>query len=171
VIHQAFDRAAFELRRATFEDVLAPELTPEQRLREQEREGARATCPCCGYPTIKGRGAYDICSLCGWEDDGQDDSERCPHLRAYFENEHGRAAYADPSCVLGGPNTDYSLAEARENFAQYVTMYRPADRDFERERAQTDVKRRIVAAYDRAVDGETTFAEADAEAFSLLDEL
>jgi Cysteine-rich CPCC len=171
VIHRAFDRAEFELRRATFEDVLAPELTPEQRLREQRREGARATCPCCGYPTINGRGAFDICSLCGWEDDGQDDPERCPYLHAYFENEHGRTAYTDPSYVLGGPNTDYSLAEARENFAQYVTMYRPTDRDFERERAQTHVKRHITAAYDRAVDGEATFAEADAEARSLMDEL
>jgi hypothetical protein len=50
-------------------------------------------------------------------------------------------------------------------------MYRPTDRDFERERAQTDVKRRITEAYDRAVDGEVTFAEADAEARELLDDL
>ena len=63
------------------------------------------------------------------------------------------------------------MSEARENFAQYTTMYRPSDRDFERERAQSDVKRRIMAAYDRAVDGEATFAEADAEARSLMDEL
>ena len=73
--------------------------------------------------------------------------------------------------MVGGVNHDYSLTEARENFAQYVTMYRPTDRDFEHERAQTNVKRRIVAAYDRSVDGEATFAEADAEARALMDEL
>ena len=50
-------------------------------------------------------------------------------------------------------------------------MYRPTDRDFEHERAQTHVKRAIAAAYDRAVDGDATFAEADAEARSLMDDL
>jgi len=159
VIQRAFDRAAFELRRDTFEDVLAPELTPEQRLREQIDEGVRATCPCCGYPTINGRRAFDICPLCGWEDDGQDDAERAP------------SGSPRPDELANGPNHGYSLTEARENFAQYVTMYRPTDRDFEHERAQTHVKRAIAAAYDRAVDGDVTFAEADAEARSLIDEL
>jgi hypothetical protein len=139
--------------------VLAPELTPEQRLALQVNDGVRATCPCCGYPTINGRAAYDICSLCGWEDDGQDDAERAP------------SGCPPPAAVAGGPNLDYSLTEARENFAQYVTMYRPTDRDFERERAQTDVKRRVTDAYDRAVNGEVTFAEADAVARELLDDL
>ena len=73
--------------------------------------------------------------------------------------------------MVEGPNHGYSLAEARENFAEYVTMYRPTDRDFERERAQTDVKRRIAAAYDRAVNGDATFAEAVAEARALIDDL
>jgi cysteine-rich CPCC protein len=147
------------LRRDTFEDVLLPELTPHQRLAVQIADGVRATCPCCGYPTINGRAAYDICALCGWEDDGQDDAERAP------------SGGPPPERVVGGPNHDYSLSEARENFAQYVTMYRPTDRDFEHERAQTNVKRAIAAAYDRAVDGETTFAESDAEARSLIDDL
>ena len=147
------------MRRDTFEDVLAPELTPEQRVYVQVHEGARATCPCCGYPTINGRGAFEICSLCGWEDDGQDDPERTV------------SGAPPPEAVAGGPNLDYSLREARENFAQYVTMYRPTDRDFERERAQTNVKRRIAAAFDRSVDGEAIFAEADAEARALMDDL
>jgi Cysteine-rich CPCC len=102
---------------------------------------------------------YEICPLCGWEDDGQDDTERAP------------SGSPRPDVIAGGPNHDYTLAEARENFALHVTMYRPTDRDFERERAQTDIKRRIIAAYDRSVEGETTFAQADAEAWSLLDEL
>lgn len=123
------------------------------------RDGARSTCPCCGYPTINGRGAYEICPLCGWEDDGQDDVERT------------LPGSPRPDAVVGGPNHDYSLTEARENFATYVTMYRPTDRDFERERAQTDVKRRIATAYERCVDGEQTFLEADAEARALMDDL
>ena len=67
-------------------------------------------CPCCGYPTLGARGDYEICSLCKWEDDGQDD----PH--------------ADE--VWGGPNGRYSLAEARRNFAQYQVMYDPTDPRF-----------------------------------------
>lgn len=27
-------------------------------------------CPCCGENTLSIRGEYDICSNCGWEDDG-----------------------------------------------------------------------------------------------------
>ncbi|GAC1577568.1 MAG: hypothetical protein NVS3B7_10920 [Candidatus Elarobacter sp.] len=139
--------------------MLAPELTPEQRVFAQVHDGARSTCPCCGYPTIAGRAAYDICTLCGWEDDGQDDPERTapgsPH----------------PGVVVGGVNHDYSLSEARTNFTQYVTMYRPTDRDFERERAQTNIKRSVAAAFERAVDGETTFAQADAHARALMGDL
>lgn len=26
-------------------------------------------CPCCGEPTISARGEYEICEVCGWEDD------------------------------------------------------------------------------------------------------
>jgi hypothetical protein len=55
---------------------------------------------------LEERGGYEICILCNWEDDGQDD----PH--------------ADE--VWGGPNQDYSLAEARKNFKRYLIMYDPA---------------------------------------------
>jgi hypothetical protein len=67
----------------------------------------RYFCPCCNYPTLNGRNSYEICGLCFWEDDGQDENNA---------NE-----------VLGGPNQDYSLTEARNNFMHYLTMYRPAD--------------------------------------------
>ncbi|WP_218025583.1 CPCC family cysteine-rich protein [Capsulimonas corticalis] len=33
----------------------------------------RYPCPCCGYPTLPRRGWQDICGLCSWHDDGQDD--------------------------------------------------------------------------------------------------
>jgi len=88
-------------------------------------------CPCCGYPTLDERGGYEICPLCDWEDDGQDDPQ------------------ADE--VWGGPNRDYSLAEARQNFAQHRIMYRPGDDrrlggpDSERE---LGAKMQIMAAFD-----------------------
>jgi len=43
--------------------------------------------------------------LCNWEDDGQNDD--------------------DANEVRGGPNSDYSLAQARENFNRYRVMHEP----------------------------------------------
>jgi tRNA pseudouridine(38-40) synthase len=51
-------------------------------------------CPCCRKVTLTERGSYEICSECGWEDDGQDDP------------------YAD--LITGGPNGRLSLTQARE---------------------------------------------------------
>ncbi|MDO8365447.1 MAG: CPCC family cysteine-rich protein [Saprospiraceae bacterium] len=65
-------------------------------------------CPCCHFPTLTQRKVFEICLLCNWEDDGQDDHN------------------ADQ--VLGGPNHDYSLTEARNNFKKYLTSYRPSDK-------------------------------------------
>lgn len=39
----------------------------------------KCTCPGCGYPTLPERGAYEICKVCNWEDDGQDD-ENCDEI-------------------------------------------------------------------------------------------
>ena len=91
----------------------------------------RCACPCCGYPTLRGRGGYEICELCWWEDDGQDD-----------EN-------ADE--VPGGPNAEYSLNHARENFQLFGVMYSPAEdrriggADSEAERA---IKEKIVNLFE-----------------------
>jgi hypothetical protein len=75
------------------------------------RPSARDLCPCCGFPTLGGRAFFEVCSLCNWEDDGQDDHN------------------ADE--VLGGPNADYSLSEARKNFRERGHMYRAGgDRRF-----------------------------------------
>jgi hypothetical protein len=53
-------------------------------------------CPCCRYVTLEERGSYDICPICFWEDDGQDDH--------------------DADVVRGGPNGRLSLIAARKNF-------------------------------------------------------
>ncbi|HXA00080.1 MAG TPA: CPCC family cysteine-rich protein [Candidatus Dormibacteraeota bacterium] len=56
-------------------------------------------CPCCAFKTLFGRGGFEICPVCWWEDDGQDDH--------------------DAEQVRGGPNGALSLTEARKNFATY----------------------------------------------------
>ena len=32
-------------------------------------------CPCCGHATLSERGLYQICPVCFWEDDGQDNHD------------------------------------------------------------------------------------------------
>jgi Cysteine-rich CPCC len=53
-------------------------------------------CPCCGRKTLHGRGQDEICQVCFWEDDGQDDH--------------------DAEEVRGGPNGALSLKQARINY-------------------------------------------------------
>ena len=54
------------------------------------------TCPCCDYKTLEEKppGSYDICELCGWEDD---------------------AVQFDDSDYEGGANSE-SLREAQHDF-------------------------------------------------------
>jgi len=73
-------------------------------------------CPCCRFTTLAERGGYEVCPVCSWEDDGQDDH--------------------DADEVRGGPNSDVSLTQARENFrllgafiADAVPHVRPATDD------------------------------------------
>jgi hypothetical protein len=91
------------------------------------------------------RGGYEICSLCNWEDDGQDD----PHAEE----------------VWGGPNGSYSLVQARANFRQHLVMYDPVQPDTRiggRDSAvELDAKRQIVAAFEamRAAHDEASVGE------------
>jgi hypothetical protein len=59
-------------------------------------EGGPFACPCYHFLTLGSRGGFDICQVCFWEDDGQDDH--------------------DADRVRGGPNGVLSLTEARANF-------------------------------------------------------
>jgi hypothetical protein len=82
-----------------------------------DAESGPYRCPCCGFITLAERGAFEICDVCYWEDDGQD--------------EH------DVDVVRGGPNHDLSLSLARQNFgaigacneycAQFVRAPRPEE--------------------------------------------
>ncbi|WP_084166919.1 CPCC family cysteine-rich protein [Paraburkholderia caledonica] len=37
-------------------------------MREKEKHSLNP-CPCCGHLTLHELGAYEICEVCGWEDD------------------------------------------------------------------------------------------------------
>ena len=70
-------------------------------------------CPCCGSRTISERGNYEICQVCWWEDDGQDNES------------------ADK--VYGGPNYGISLTQGRYNFLRFG-IYDPERRDLMKKR-------------------------------------
>lgn len=91
----------------------------------------RFLCPCCFMPTLDERRSYDICSICEWEDDGQDTD--------------------DAEVVRGGPNGDYSLKEARDNFEKYHTMYHPSDNAFYFGRENLPVRKKIYQAFSQAM--------------------
>lgn len=55
-------------------------------------------CPCCGCKTLGERQGYEICPVCFWEDDGQDNH--------------------DADVVRGGPNGALSLTQGRSNYRQ-----------------------------------------------------
>jgi len=68
-------------------------------VREPPQDGVSYRCPCCGYRTLGERGGYEICPVCFWEDDGQDEN--------------------DADVVRGGPNGSLSLAQAKANFQEF----------------------------------------------------
>jgi hypothetical protein len=61
-------------------------------------------CPCCKFKTLYGRAHDEICPVCFWHDDGQD--------------EH------DADDVRGGPNYSLSLKQAQKNFVEFGAVER-----------------------------------------------
>ena len=80
--------ADFHIRRKIFNNYI------------KDKEIKLFTCPGCGYPTLTERGSYEICDVCNWEDDNQDDDE--------------------PDKVWGGPNANLSLTENRINIGKIL---------------------------------------------------
>jgi hypothetical protein len=73
------------------------QLEDQSTIRERSYE-LSYDCPCCHYRTLYDRGGFEICPVCYWEDDGQDDE--------------------DSDTVRGGPNGSLSLTQARANYLE-----------------------------------------------------
>lgn len=69
-------------------------------VRQDPVPSKKFACPCCAMLTLTSRGWHEICPVCGWDDDGQDDH--------------------DAEDLRGAPNK-ISLAQARRNFAEFGT--------------------------------------------------
>ena len=66
-------------------------------MKTKKEDSEKFKCPCCGYYTLPGAGAYDVCPVCFWEDDPVQED--------------------DPD-YAGGAN-DLSLNECRKNYEIY----------------------------------------------------
>ena len=66
-----------------------------QSVRRDRVAGTKFACPCCRHLTLDERGGFEICPVCFWGNDGQDD--------------------ADADTCRGGPNGALSLTQARAN--------------------------------------------------------
>jgi hypothetical protein len=76
-------------------------------LAARAQQDGQYQCPCCCAYTLHEPGGYDICPICWWEDDGQDD----PHAEEHWY----------------GPNGALSLSEGRANYARYGIIFPPDD--------------------------------------------
>jgi len=90
------DPSDSDLRKRWFDEYCR--ILDEKSVHAKPQLGKRYACPCCQFLTLEQRGGFEICPVCFWEDDGQDDH--------------------DADLVRGGPNGKLSLTEARENFLQ-----------------------------------------------------
>ena len=88
----------------------------------------RVPCPCCRYPTLNENAADEICELCRWQDDGQNDGS------------------ADE--VWGGPNGDHSLITARASFRAHRSKYDPSD-DRYNSPLEHEVKALLMTVFDQ----------------------
>jgi len=42
-------------------------------IKDRAGDGSLYRCPCCASRTLTLRGGFEMCPVCWWEDDGQDD--------------------------------------------------------------------------------------------------
>lgn len=109
----------FAERRKLFEAYLRSTDAWVVKLRPRE---LKSTCPCCAFPTLGERGENDICPLCKWQDDIDEEKS--------------------------GANGDYTIQEARENFEQFLIMYRASEQDIHTPHSRlVPAKRALIAVY------------------------
>ena len=75
--------------------VLPAETAVEERIYILPLKRFMFRCPVCGQRTLPERGMFEICTECGWEDEGMDDDDEEPGF---------------------GPNGDYTIRQYREEY-------------------------------------------------------
>jgi len=126
-------------RRKYFETLL-PKLTDTMRM--YISDFLPNTCPACGYPTLESRNRFELCEICFWEDDGQD-------------NEGADA-------VWGGPNGDDSLTAYRIRFLNSLSAF-PGNPNFLKTKKELDILDKYIE------DNEQDIAKVTAQVSVVMD--
>ena len=91
-------------------------------------------CPCCKYPTLTVREAYEVCPLCRWEDDGQDDADAdtlspdAPNGRTLTKARANFAAHLDQFDADNRPKTLAGPNPTRLHLLAYVTRVQAGEK-------------------------------------------
>jgi hypothetical protein len=131
-------------------------------------------CPCCGYRTLPGRGDYDLCPVCSWEDEavepweysdanGQTLVEAQQEFLADTRPYRGREGKARPPKRREARDPGWRPYELTDDL---VARMRQAKED--RERYWEEERRRV--AHDVAVDPEGPFKEYNVDLRLLIAE-
>jgi len=91
-------------------------------------------CPCCRFPTLTAREAYEVCPLCLWEDDGHDDIDAqalppdSPNGRSLTAARRNFADHFDQFDAGTGPTSVTAPSRARANLLAYVARVRAGEK-------------------------------------------
>jgi hypothetical protein len=89
----------------------------------------RKNCPVCHYPTLQDKTVIQQCTLCKWNDDGQDDY--------------------DAMKVRETVNGDYSLFEARLNWGRTGAIYRKNDSKYDWDKKYRPLRKKWVTLFEK----------------------
>lgn len=78
-------------------------------------------CPCCGFYTLDERGAYDICPVCFWEDEGYfyKIEDGAGTLSEEMDTEDGMYDDEETLDRRSGANHGLTLRQGRENYKKF----------------------------------------------------
>lgn len=91
-------------------------------------------CPCCKYPTLTAREAYEVCPLCRWEDDGQGDAdaddlaEDSPNGRSLTHARANFTAHLDQFDADTRPKTLQDPNPTRQHLLAYVARVQAGEK-------------------------------------------
>jgi hypothetical protein len=128
-------------------------------------------CPCCGYKTLPGRGDYDLCPVCWWEDDGVEPWEISgPNGQTLVEAQQAYLSQSRPYRLRSGKVRPPKRREARDpDWRPYELtddLLARAQRTKEEHRRSWEEEHRRVAQ-EIAADPEGPFREYNAAVQSL----
>ena len=78
-------------------------------------------CPCCGFRTLEWRGEYDLCPVCGWEDERAEDAfEDGPARLARFSVPHHMTRAEYRQRYEARRDAELSAPDAPEHVLKYT---------------------------------------------------